>query len=75
MCPACASRAPRARRPQIQGFVEVADQKQMTSTITYSALDFDAYNFSTTADGQTDLIFAMKVCLPPHTSRRRAAAA
>ena len=37
----------------------------MTSTITYSALDFDAYNFSTTADGQTDLIFAMKVRPPP----------
>ena len=58
------TRPPRAP-PQIQGFVEVADQKQMTSTITYSALDFDAYNFSTTADGQTDLIFAMKVRPPP----------
>ena len=59
-----APHAPPARA-QIQGFVEVADQKQMTSTITYSALDFDAYNFSTTADGQTDLIFAMKVRPPP----------
>ena len=45
----------------------------MTSTITYSALDFDAYNFSTTADGQTDLIFAMKVRPPPVVARRHGA--